>query len=158
MSLLIRYCGPTKLLPRRFKKCQLSESKNYPWKKVPFSLSLQLGVLGGCPPLLLPQTVMAQPCILLHPVGAHPRELFSPSLAPPQGGTSLQPPKTLYSPSPLTTTTLATSPCWYSALLFIRCPGAEGELLIETPSYICLDAGSEKNFSALNWTAGAPSG
>ena len=44
-------------------------------------------------------------------------------------------------PNPLTTSTVATCPCWNSALEFIRSPGAEGELFMLTNSNICLVKG-----------------
>ena len=63
-----------------------------------------------------------------------------------------------HSGSPLIITTLATSPCWYSALEFIKYPSVDGVWLIETPSYIWADVASGKNFSAWNWNTGTSPG
>ena len=73
----------------------------------------------GCPPLHLHNFLnfygsAVKTCSLLTP------GKYFPSLAPPQSSTSLQPNLVSHSANPLTTTTLATSPCWYSALEFIR--------------------------------------
>ena len=59
------------------------------------------------------------------------------------------------SQSPWATTILATLPCSYSALEFIRYPGVDGELLIQIPSKIWCELASLKNFSASNTNLGS---
>ena len=92
-------------------------------------------LVAALPPPPLFQKLLRLSRILRHWFHT-PRKRTPPSLAPPQGSTSMQPHSwtPVYSVSPRTTTTLATSPCWYSALLFMRNPSVDGEWLMDTPS------------------------
>ena len=52
--------------------------------------------------------------------------------------------------NPCCTLSRATAPCSYSALEFIKYPGVDGVLLMQTPSYIWWDMASLKNFLLRN--------
>ena len=99
------------------------------------------------PPQLFKLLWLSHKLLSAHTGKIFPPPWLHPRVAPPGSHTDLS---SSHSAKPLTTTTLATSPCWYSALEFIKYPSEDGEWLIEILSNICAEVASGTG----NWNSG----
>ena len=84
------------------------------------------------PPQLLKLLWLSHNLLSAHTGKISPPPWLHPRVAPPGSHTNLS---SSHWAKPLTTTTLATSPCWYSALEFIKYPSEDGEWLISVPRW-----------------------